>query len=138
MYACILLNQDDAEFLKTEFQNVIGTKFFNYRMETPHYKLPHHMTINMGEFDESLNPIYHVGKPVDMYIDGFAYDNDLGVAAARVFMTDPNIVTINKQPHITMALQKQGKPFFSNQLNWDNVIKISRSIVVSGIVTTLR
>lgn len=93
--------------------------------------IPHHMTINMGDFDQGLNCISMLGMPVEITIDGFWYDHALGVAAARVTDTLCTIVgddwqddyherikTINEQPHITMCLKTGVKPFLSNKLDW--------------------
>lgn len=138
MYACILLHEDDAKFLADKFLEVISD-FSGYRMATPHYSLPHHMTINMGDFDQSLNDKSVLGQEIEMYIDGFSYSNELGIAAARVVRTEPEINTINEQPHITIAIQPHGKPFLSNKLDWENqFISLNRTIAFSGVVTVLQ
>jgi hypothetical protein len=85
-------------------------------------RLPHHMTINLGKFDESLNNITLLGAHVKLQVDRFYYNREIGVCAARVSSSSVYLTTINdeyNQRHITMCLKWPAKPYDSNLLDFD-------------------
>lgn len=133
MYTAAVLEDGQRNLLQialTEVAPDIEDK--GYLFETSRGDLlPHHMTINMGDFDQALNCISMGGMPVEVTIDGFWYDHKLGVVAARVADALCTIVgderqcdyheqvkTINEHRHITMCLKPGVKPFTSNKLDW--------------------
>lgn len=104
-------------------------------------QLPHHMTINMDRFSESLNDKRIMNHLCQIQIDGIAYNHKLGVCAARVsnaVANDKDVKSSNPQRHITIAIKPTSKPAFSNQLTWtekddDHFISIAPIIVLGTI-----
>lgn len=88
----------------------------------------HHMTINMGELNDSMKD--DIGKEVKLVVHSFGIDK---LVLAFGVLGYP---TKNKIPHITFAVNRRdgGKPVMSNKItNWK---KIS-DIVVTGVVTEI-
>lgn len=132
MYTAAVLVDGQRNLLQIALSELLDLEAEGFLFQTPKGDaLPHHLTINMGEFDEVLNCRSMLGMPVELVVDGFWYDRDLGVCAARVSRATCCIVgderqadyyesvkTVNESPHITMCLKPGVKPFLSNKLNW--------------------
>jgi len=78
----------------------------------------HHMTTNLGRLDEG--PAAHLdGQTVYLDVDAVSIDLNLQVMAVRVSKGPP---TVNKTPHITVAVGPKGKAKNSNLLtNWTEI-----------------
>lgn len=82
--------------------------------------LPHHMTINLGNFDERLNNKEILGATATLWVSHFLY-NDKACAAVvdRAEVNGVPINTINDRTsgkHITMCLLPPARPVDSNTL----------------------
>ena len=80
-------------------------------------KVAHHMTINMGE----IKPEYekYLGMTVDLRVRTVGYSK-----MAMAVGVETSVPTINKIPHITVAVNRKegGKPFMSNEItNWKSI-----------------
>jgi hypothetical protein len=132
-YTAAVLVDGQRQLLRTALAVEAGldVESLGYLYEWRSGPLPHHMTINRGDFDEALNRRALLGMPAELVVDGFWYDHDLGVVAARVVQAHCRIAgdegqadcrepikTITAQPHITMCLKPGIEPFLSNKLSW--------------------
>jgi hypothetical protein len=135
MYTAVVLFPEEQQKLKQSFQSLL--EGMNFQFQTPNGDgLPHHMTINLGSFNNELNDpaIFH--QTAKLTVSGIYFDNQLGVCAARVIKAvvgETEIFTINQQKHITMALKPGVKPFISNKIQWNS----SPEFVISGGVSAL-
>lgn len=130
-YTAAVLVDGQRSLLQIALCELRDVEAEGFLFQGPTYPLPHHLTINMGDFDPVLNCISMLGMPVELVIDGFWLCPDIGVCAARVVEATCRIVgderqmdyynpvkTINEQPHLTTALKPGVKPFDSNKLDW--------------------
>lgn len=127
MYAAAVLSKASADLLKGF---VIGhSELDSYEFETGNGDpLPHHMTINLGAFDTSLNDASLLGCQAVLIINEIVYDDTLGVCAAPVIASQAKlnpvgprhlwkaIKTINQHAHITCCIKPGSKPKFSNSM----------------------
>ena len=79
--------------------------------------IAHHMTINLGE----IKPEYekYLGMTVPLYVKTVGY-SDMAMAVG----VESTVPTVNKIPHITIAVNRKegGKPFMSNKItNWKKI-----------------
>ncbi len=121
MFTAAVLRPTSAALLKWIMRATLNLETQGFCLKTQAGEpLPHHMTINMGSLDESLNPSTLLGKDVFLHIDGLVYDTELGVCAAPVFYAwwgmDRHIQTSNIYPHITVCVKPPSKPVLSNEL----------------------
>jgi len=120
--AAVLIDGQDS-LLRNSLLSLKDFVTEGFVFHTPNYSLPHHLTINMGNFDASLNCISLFESIVDIVVDGFWYCLELGISAARVInctSKEKFVKTINQNPHITMCLRSGVKPFLSNKLDWES------------------
>lgn len=135
MYTAAVLLHDEADKLRQIAEDILSLKSLGYDYVTKNGQyLPHHMTVNLGEFDENLNLIETMGKVVDLFVGGFAYDHEMGICAAKVekafcHFTHSEVVSANKQRHITMAIKKNAKPYLSNMLDWKSPIEKTKGFI---------
>jgi len=139
MYTAVVLDEKSRKNLLNVFADEIRA-LQGFQIKTAQGdSLVHHVTVNMGDFDESLNDKSLLGQEVVMNVVSFAKDERVaafGVEFLRrnnksVFGT-PSINTINNIPHITAAIKEGGKPFYSNKLtNWKPTYKV---VEVCGIL----
>lgn len=117
MYTALTLDEQSRSILQSAFP-CVGSFQSETQSGTP---LPHHMTINMGMFDESLNPKHQIGNIYLIEVDGLLYDQRIAAArvvkAVDVIHGEP-ITTRNRFPHITMglAIGQNVRPVESNVL----------------------
>lgn len=93
--------------------------------------ITHHVTLNLGNFDQNLNSINILNKSFNFEANSWANDNL--VAAVGVNLPN-NINSMNIKPHITIAVNRLsgGKPKMSNNLkNWS---MLETPIILSGVV----
>ena len=124
MYTAVVLDDTSVNILKN-----IAIAFFDlenkgFVFETQQGNpLPHHMTVNMGEMDSSINDPSLLSKEVKMRISTMSFDEELGACAAKVDTafhkesksTTP-VLSNNEHPHVTIAIKPGSKPFWSNKL----------------------
>ena len=142
MYTAVVLTPESRSKIIQTCKNEIDSLGTGFQMRNAQGQdLLHHVTINMGDIDRTLNPKIEIGTLIKMNIVGFGKNDK--VAAFRVgndalanngvvFGTPP-IVTANNIPHITAAINPSngGKPFLSNQIQtWSFVPKFE----VSGVL----
>lgn len=89
--------------------------------------IAHHMTIKVGELPIGMLDL--VNKTFTMKVVAFAGDDK--VKAVEV---ESPVSTINKIPHITLAVNRKngGKPMMSNYL--DNWVPVKQPIYLTGTV----
>ncbi len=89
--------------------------------------LAHHVTINLGNFDPSLNNINTLGQTVPILVNSWAFDEKVAAVGVEIPLKSNNV-----KPHITIAISKEGKPVYSNNLtNWMPISPIQ----IFGVVT---
>lgn len=124
MFTSAILTEFSRNFLK-EIASKLVEFDENFLFQTEQgVLLPHHMTINLGDFDEKLNNPEILGCDAELFIDKIVFDPELGICAATVAQATAilpsgdqiKIQSANKCPHITIALKKGVKPKFSNQM----------------------
>ena len=93
----------------------------------------HHMTINMGPLNEALNPGLIRGAEIKLKATHVGFDDK--VLAVKVHC--PMIITTNKVPHITVAVNRDGggKPKHSNDLPEHSWMPLDEEIDLVGVVT---
>lgn len=128
MYVAAVLYPEAAQVLKRLVLVVLKDSICvdlissGWLFETPTGgELPHHMTINMGPLDETLNPPSILDQEVSLRVSHIYYDPILGACAVAVNSAwragDAGLVqSKNDQPHITVALKPGVKPKVSNDL----------------------
>jgi hypothetical protein len=126
MYTAAVLTGTSRTILQWLLKKTFDYTVLGYLLETPRGDpLPHHMTINLGFLDETLNPKTLLGKTCKLEVDGIYRDDSIGVCAAHVSKaTDESSIIIQtlhdckgkSQKHITLCLKPQVKPVSSNEL----------------------
>lgn len=117
MYTAIVLDEKSVGILKN-ISRQLDLEGFVY--ETPQGEpLPHHMTINLGPLDKSLNNPKILGKKAKLVVDGLWFSREIRACAARVIYAhcgDDEIQSFNEQSHVTICLLPPAKPVQSNDL----------------------
>ena len=123
MYTAAVLERNSQLLLQYATRKAIDWVDFDSAMlmATPRGdELPHHMTINLGKFDENLNSKDLLHKNCKLYVQNLTINEKMGVVAAKVrkAATDEheNVETFNVVPHITIALRKGVPPKKSNDM----------------------
>jgi len=116
-YSAVVLDEKSRSKLLAELANNIPKGF---------EIIAHHMTINMGE----IKPEYekYLGFEVKLIVKTIGYTDKVLAVGVDGFKT------VNKYPHITIAVNREngGKPFMSNQItNWK---PITFGFELNGIV----
>ena len=116
MYVAAALTPLSAELLKWMIRATIKLEDKGYKFKTSQGSpLPHHMTINLGEFDSDLNNIEILGLKAELFIEELVYNDTIGIAAApvrlaRIIEEKPYGMIVNSKnicPHITLC-SKEG------------------------------
>lgn len=119
MYIGAVLDVVEVLLLKQTLLAYLDPKPLGFIFETKSgMMLPHHMTINMGKFDDSLNDPSILGQEVRLEISKFLYNENICCAAVdSALLSDKTPVhSSNKNKHITMCLRPPTKPVESNKL----------------------
>ena len=123
MYTAAVLCPNSSALLRWMARAILRLEEKGYAFKTPHGEpLPHHMTINLGALDETLNPATWMGADVLLSVEELVYEEELGVCAAPVLLAVGNsgrhdgeeLRSKNVHPHITVCLKSGVKPFTSN------------------------
>lgn len=120
MYTAAVLRKESAEDLLLAMRGKTNLEEEGFECVTPQGEpLPHHMTINLGSFDWTLNDPKILGQSCIIYIDSIWFSKEIGACAARVtraYCDGKEINSINKNKHVTICLKPPAKPFHSNQI----------------------
>lgn len=145
MFAAVVLTHDSQKMLKEIAQTCLGNDANLFVFITANgMHLPHHMTLNMGDFNTSINDQSILGQTVVMRFRHFAHNLKLGVAAvaieeAKVKSSGSEVKSTNAKMHITCCIMPGSKPFKSNDLFLDlNETKntfLQESVVLEGVVS---
>lgn len=125
-YTAIVLSPSSRINLINHLQSQINNlKGFKLTTNTGS-PLVHHVTLNLGAFDENLNDKSILGQEIPIKVVSWAEDKNVAAVGVEI-----PIQTINAQPHITIAISSTGKPMMSNNLtNWQPI----EPITISGTV----
>jgi len=116
MYTAAVLRPDSALKLKQIMREKIDLENLGFECKTPQGEpLPHHMTLNLGLFDNTLNDPELLGSEIVLTVDSLWYCEMIGACAAKV-IDSQSAKSINTQKHITICLKPPAKPFQSNKL----------------------
>lgn len=116
MYTALVLTPvNQISLIKAVAEKIGENDFCEQYPET----LANHCTINMGSFDQNLNPGLKLGDRFKLKVISLSYDNKVIAVGVEL---PPDVKTKNNNPHITVAVNRPngGKPFFSNKLDWNN------------------
>ncbi len=134
MYTAAILTNSSSKLLHSKLLEKIDPDPLGFVFETKFgQRLPHHMTINLGFFDTSLNRPEVFGSSVKLWITKFLYDEKICCAVvdkAKTLSKVP-LICANGNPHITVCLRPPTKPVESNKLftNAASVINIEEIIL---------
>jgi len=86
-----------------------------------HEVLNHHMTITPGALPKGHPLLARLGEPVELQVTGWGVDPDLGVAAWKIELSDPELGPKSGNPHITAGLANPSiKPFLAAKIrDWE-------------------
>lgn len=138
MYTAIVLNENSRSNLIAKFGDLITNLGNGFQTITAQGEpLIHHVTLNMGDFDDNLNISSLLNTEIKFIIDSFAYNDKVaafGVKSIGSTFGNPPVKTINAKPHVTAAINPTngGKPFLSNQLN--NWSPITPTEVIGNLI----
>lgn len=129
MYTAAVLTNLSKDLLRWIAINKLSQNDRRWQFSTPSGdELPHHMTINLGNFNTNLNDQSILGKFVDLKINCISYNEELGACAFPVIVAKAEISdaqwvkikTINEHPHITACLMPGINPKTSNEVLQSN------------------
>ena len=86
-----------------------------------HEVLNHHMTITPGALPPRHPLLARLGEIIELQVVGWGVDPDLGVAAWKIELSDPELGPKSGNPHITASLVDPGvKPFLAAKIrDWE-------------------
>lgn len=120
MYTAAVLSEISANLLKWIVRASTTLEKDGFRFCTANGVLPHHMTINLGELDASLNSPTILDQDVTLSFQEIYFDYTLGVCAAKIIEAKLQdgypIYSNNDVPHVTACMKPDSKPKFSNKL----------------------
>src|SRR4051812_41160885 len=109
MYTAVVLDRTSVRLLTWMLRALTELDKFGFNLKTAQgVVLPHHMTINLGKLDATLNHPLIMDSEAELEIDEIVFDHVLGVCAATVkkatTLTFPDlpIRTMKLHSHITM------------------------------------
>ena len=118
MYTAAVLNDISVKILKEAAERTLDLAGFEF-CTTAGNPLPHHMTINIGPFNTTINDPNLLGEDCVISIREFLICEKIGVCAANVLLAKfgmTNINSTNLHRHITVCLKPPAKPAHSNDL----------------------
>jgi len=130
VYTAAVLDKNSQLVLKEVLAENLDFESNGYVFRSKTGDLPHHMTINLGQFDSKLNPPEFRGCQSILRVSRFLYDDDVCCAevdtAVAIDINSEGLIdsvcdiyTINDErsrPHITMCLRPPARPVQSNLL----------------------
>lgn len=124
IYTAAVLNENSGHLLRWLAKGLTSLEDDGFLFQTPQGNpLPHHMTVNLGAFDESLNEKRLLGCFVELHVKRLCFNYTIGACAAPVEKSRVEIdgewfdlKTFNDHPHITTCLKPGVGAKFSNDL----------------------
>ena len=128
IYTAAVLNENSAHLLRWLTKALTDLENEGYVFKTTQGEpLPHHMTLNLGTFDESLNKRNVLGGFAELHIDRISFNHNIGICAAPVnkarvettaFTSSEwvDLNSMNDHPHITTCVKPGVSPKFSNDM----------------------
>lgn len=134
MYTAAILADSSSKLLHSKFIEKIDPDPLGFIFETKFgQRLPHHMTINLGPFNDSINSPEVFGSSARLWVDHFLYNENICCAVVKKAETLSGIPIFcaNKNPHITVCLRPPTRPVESNKLftNASSTINIEKIIL---------
>jgi hypothetical protein len=147
MYTAIVLENISADLLRWIVRGTLKLEENGWKFETAQGNpLPHHMTLNMGDFNSGINHVGMLNCAAEMWFEELVFDTDLGVCAVPIplalMIEGPQLAetvkSSNEFPHITICIKPGSKPVQSNKMleNIDRAkrCKLDRRYKVKGVV----
>jgi hypothetical protein len=102
-----------------------------------HEVLNHHMTITPGALPKGHPLLDRLGESVELTVTGWGVDPDLGAAAWKVEISDPDLLPRSGNPHITAALSDSDvRPVMGSKIkSWK---KLDEPFKVLGVIREIR
>lgn len=120
MYTAAVLRPESVEILLETLREKLDLEEHGFACVTPQGEaLPHHMTINLGSFDTTVNKPELLGRSTILFVDSLWFCKTIGACAARVtraYSDGEEINSINQNKHITICLKPPAKAFHSNKI----------------------
>ena len=121
MYTAAVLEMNSRLFIRQALVELRNMEEFGFVFQTAAGEsLPHHLTINLGSFNQALNDPQILGKRAVLSVSKFLYNDKICCAVVdRAEINGVTINTMNDQSsgkHITMCLVPPTKPMESNAL----------------------
>lgn len=124
LYTAAVLNENSGHLLRWLTKALTTLEQDGFLFQTPQGSpLPHHMTVNLGAFDDSLNERKMLGCFVELHVDRVCFNHTIGACAAPVVKSQIEVngewlelKSINEYPHITTCLKPGVGAKFSNQM----------------------
>lgn len=133
MYTAAVLTEESVQLLHSKLLEKIEPEPLGFIFETKAgQKLPHHMTISMG--DSVLNSPKIFDESIQIYVHKFLYNENVCCAVVDRAETETGYLVncSNENPHITMCLRPPTRPVESNNLFTGR----SSSITIEEIILT--
>jgi hypothetical protein len=112
-YSAVVLDNESRDFLIKRFSGIIPEGW---------EIIAHHMTINLGELKPDLFSEFNSEKLLGLELE--LAIKKIGVSDKAIAVEVAGAPTVNKIPHITLAVNRKegGKPVMSNYItNWSPV-----------------
>jgi len=127
IYTAAVLKENSRHLLRWLAKALTTLEEDGFRFQTSQAELlPHHMTLNLGAFDDSLNDPSVLGGFAEIHVDRLRFNYTLGVCAAPVLRARVESIdgdgkwldlkTINDFPHITTCLKPGVSAKTSNEM----------------------
>lgn len=131
MFTAAILYPTSAALLKWMMRGTFNLEPQGFVLETEQgMPLPHHMTINLGRMDRTLNPGLKLGCDALIRVRRLCHNPRIGVCAAEVVSAveplDRTVASLggafrpikcmNSHPHITLCLLPGTKPKEANRI----------------------
>jgi len=112
MYSAVVLDSTSRYRLQDRFMEFLRINHFGFRVVIQDWKfICHHMTMNFGDVPDRDFRSEEEDLPITLTTDAFGFYRNQ-VCAVRI--NDFRALSSNETPHITVALNKHGKPVQSN------------------------
>lgn len=138
MYTAVVLSPSSAALLQGIVRGKTNLEELGFVFMTDRMALPHHMTINMGRLNPSLNDPDILGQRAMLSGSLIAYDVASGVCAAKISSAkigERELHTANAQAHVTVCLRPHVRPKESNTLFASNTYEsVTQDFALEGIV----
>jgi len=137
MYTAVVLTETSRARIKHTFSSHFSLlEQLGFQMKNAQGDdLLHHVTVNLGNFDMTLNDPELIGKEITFKLISLGEDEKvvaLGVECEvfkeRAIFGNPKVLSFNTKPHVTAMINpsKGGKPVMSNGIAvWNTITPIT-------------